>query len=488
MKRLLTLLAMFGAASAQAQSDAVISGLDWIPQHTALRPHQRPEGGYFMLPGAEFGFATNWLQPAQWLETTDAGTTIRVVDMLASLHESNGVQLAVQADLLGVGKAFGKSKQHFLSFGINEQVSSQINLPGDLIRLPFLGNAGFEDGQVDAQRIGAALMHYRSYHLGWQTHLSDRWSAGVRWHHLRGFEYASLRNAGVTWATDPDTWSWTVTGGAEVQTAGLAALWDTVDGNAALEQGARAYLGLPGDPGWALDAGVSFRPSDRWSLEASVAGVGRIAWQREAWSASWESEAMTFDGLSLGAWAVDPAAFQDSLDQWLGQTLAWADSATRPTPSEASFTTALPVRWNLRAVRHLGERTALHLALREGLTSAVTAQLGAIFELGTTFQGHVTYQHGNGLRALGVGFAAHLGPLQLFTVVDNALAAQLVAVELPEDRTFYLPYDASRVQARAGLSWVFGRKPKATRPPAGVSWEPSSQRPGGQVTRTCPSF
>ena len=86
-------------------------------------------------------------------------------------------------------------------------------------------------------------------------------------------------------------------------TAGLAALWDTVDGNAALEQGAQSYLGLAGDPGWALDAGVSFRPSDRWSLEASVAGVGRMAWQRETWSATWETEAMTFDGLAFGAWA-----------------------------------------------------------------------------------------------------------------------------------------------------------------------------------------
>jgi hypothetical protein len=136
----------------------------------------------------------------------------------------------------------------------------------------------------------------------------------------------------------------------------------------------------------------------------------------------------------------------------------------------------------------LGERTSLHFALREGLTSAVTAQLGATFEFGTAFQGHVTYQHSNGLRALGLGFAAHLGPLQFFTVVDNALAAQLVAVELPEDRTFYLPYDASRVQARVGLNWVFGRKRKTSPAPAGVSWEPSSQRPGGQVTRTRPSF
>lgn len=477
-----------GMAPAGAQSDAVMVGLDWVPQHTSLRPHQRPSGGYFMLPAAELGFATNWLQPAQWLETTDAGTTIQTVALLSSLHESNGLQLAVQADVLGLGKAVGKSKQHFFSLGISEHVTGQVFLPGDLIRLPFLGNAGFEDGQVNGRGISAQLMHYRSYHLGWQTHASERLSAGVRLHHLRGFEYAALRNAGITWATDPDTWSWTVAGGAEVQTAGLAALWDTVEGNAAMEQGARAYLGLAGDPGWALDAGVSFRPSDRWSVEASVAGLGRIAWQREAWSASWEQEEMTFDGLALGAWALDPVALQDSLDHWADQTLAWADSASRPTTSDASFSTALPVRWNLRAVRELGKRTALHVALREGLTSAVTAQVGATIELGSTFQGHVTYQHSTGLRSLGVGFAAQLGPLQWFTVVDNVLAAQLVAVELPEDRTLYLPYDASRLQARVGLNWMFGRKRKTDPLPAGATWEPSSQRPGGQFTRKCPSF
>lgn len=488
MKQLILLfLAATGAAT--AQSDAVLSGLDWVPQHTLLRPHERPLGrGYVQLPGVDAGWSTNWLQPAQWLETDDAGTTVNAVAMLASLREANTLQFTAQADWVGMGRAFGPQQRHFITVGVSEHAAVDVSLPGDLIRLPFLGNAGFENGQVDAQSLAAQLLHYRSYHLGWQAHLSERWSAGVRLHHLRGFEFASLRDAGVTWATDADDWSWTVAAGAEVQTAGVAELLDTTAGNTPLEQGVRAYLGLAGDAGWAADAGVAFRPSERWSLEASVAGLGRIAWQRDTWSAKWSLDPVPFDGLALGAWSLDPDALQDSLDHWAGQTQAWADSAARPTTTEDGFTSSLPVRWNLRATRQLGPRISVQAALRDGLTGPVAATFGATLELGTALQAHVAYQHGNGLRALGAGFAAQFGPLQWYTAVDNVLAARLAAVELPDDRTAYLPLDASRLQVRTGLNWVIGRKPKRPDPAVDRTWGANSQQPGGQVARVCPAY
>lgn len=490
MKRVLTLCLLASLAlGATAQTDAVLSGLEWVPQHANLRPHSRPLGrAVVMLPGVDLAWNTNWLQPAQWLETSDAGTTVSAAAMLAGLHEANRCGVQAQVDVIGMGVSLGKSRKHYFSFSVFERAGAMLSLPADLIRLPFVGNAGFDDGQMDAQTLTAEALHYRSFSLGWQAHFHPQWSAGLRVQRLQGFEFARLQNAGLTWATDPETWEWTIDVGAELQTAGVAALWDTVSGNAALERGTRAYLTAPGNPGWAVDAGLAFLPNDQWTVEASVADLGRIRWNTDPWSAHWQAKTMTFDGIAVGAWALDPTAFEDSITAWGEAQAHWAEQAMQPEENTAAFTASLPVRWNVRAERQVGARLRGHVALREGQTSAVSATAGATLSLGHALQLTSVYQHGNGLRALGVGWATQLGPLQWYVAVDNLLAAQLVQLDLPDEQRLYLPWDARRVQARTGLNWVIGRKPKREPQIPTEYRAANSMCPGTQRTRVCPVY
>ena len=197
---------------------------------------------------------------------------------------------------------------------------------------------------------------------------------------------------------------------------------------------------------------------------------------------------MTFDGVAVGAWALDPAALEDSIAAWGEAQAQWAEMAMQPEESTAAFTASLPVRWNVRAARQMGQRLRGHVALREGQTSTLSATAGATLSLGHALQLTSVYQHGNGLRALGVGWAAQLGPLQWYVAVDNLLAAQLVQLNLPDDQRVYLPWDARRVQARTGLNWVIGRKPKRVPEIPTEYRAANSMRPGAERTRVCPAY
>ncbi len=474
------------ASAAWAQGDAVLSGLDWVPQQQETLPHRRPVGsGFVLLPEVQAEWATNWLQPAQWLETQEQGTTLNLNAFLADVHDANRMSTNAQVNLLGWGAAVGTQKRHFIGMSAAEVVRTQLTLPGDVLRLPLVGN--LNEASIDGDALAMQFDHFRRYTLGWQAQWTPRWSSGLRLHHLRGFEHARLRDAAVNWSTDSETFSWEFSGGAGLESAGLALLMDTVQGNTAWERGLGAYLKEAGSPGWGVDVGVAFHPNERWTFESSFTGMGRIAWDRELWNAQWAAQPMAFDGVELGAWALDPVAVEDSAAALIAEWTHWADAALTAQESAESFTSTLPGMWLGQIQRRFPHGHSLQLAVRHASAFGTTCSAGATAQLGRFMQVNSTYTHGSGVRALGGGFAMRFGGLLLHAAVDNLLAARVARVEWGDDRSMWLPLDASRLHARVGLTWVWGRprKPEPTRHAA-----PSTRHPGSfQLDAvSCPDF
>ncbi len=483
---LMSAVLVMGAASLAAQGDAVLSGLSWVPHQLETLPHRRPVGtGFLSLPEVNAVWATNWLQPVQWLETNAEGTTLNLNAFVNELHDANQLSAEGRVNWLGFGWAMGNSKRHFISGSAVEVVRASLTLPGDVLRLPFVGN--LNASSIAGESLAAQLDHYRRFTLGWQAQWTPRWSSGVRLHHLRGLEHAELRDAELNWSTDDEDFSWEFSGAAAVQTAGLALLMDSMDGNTALERGASAYLKEAGSPGWGVDVGVAFCPNERWVVESSFTGFGRIAWNREVWNARWEADPMAFDGLELGAWALDATALEDSASAQLAQWTEWADAALAAEESAEPFHSTLPGLWLGQIQRRFPNGQSAQFALRHSAPLGTTCSAGATASLGRFMQWNSTYTHGRGVRALGVGFALRFGGLLLHTTVDNVLAARVAQVEWGDERSIWLPLDASRLHVRAGLSWVMGRprKPLPERRTA-----PSTRHPGAASSEAarCPDF
>jgi hypothetical protein len=485
MKPLLLLTAMT-ASAALAQGDAVLSGFDWVPQQQETLPHRRPVGtGFVSLPEAQVDGTTNWLHPAQWLETNEEGTTLNLNALLGNVRDANRLSTNAQVNLIGFGTAVGAQKRHFIGISAAEIVRAQLTLPGDVLRLPIVGN--LNEASIDGDELAMQFDHFRRYTLGWQAQWTPRWSTGVRVHQLRGFEHVRLRDAALNWSTDSETFSWEFSGRAVLQSAGLALLMDSLDGNTALEQGARAYLQEAGSPGWGVDLGLAFHPNERWTLESSFTGMGRIAWDRELWSARWEAEPMAFEGVTLGAWALDPAAVEDSAAVLIAQWTDWADAALTAQESTESFTSTLPGLWLGQIQRRFPHGHSLQLAVRHASAFGTTCSAGATTHWGRFMQVNSTYTHGAGIRALGGGFAMRLGGLLVHAAVDNLLAARVARIEWGDDQSIWLPLDASRLHVRVGLTWVLGRPRK---PEQGRQVTPSTRHPGNLQPSavSCPDF
>lgn len=479
MKQVHLFLAMLVMlSSGWAQGNWVLSGMDWVPQSSEIQPHKRPVGnGFLIFPGVNAQWSTDWLQPAQWLETDAGITTLNINSLLASTNDVNAMNVHASVDLIGFGFDLGRRSQHFISFSISETMNASLALPGDLIRLPFLGNAGLPNGIMNGDALGFDAAHIRSYSLGWQGPITERLAAGVRLRHLRGMECLSLQDVRLRWNTDPETLLWTVEAAAAIQSAGLRNALDTIAGNSALEQGLEPYLREAGDPGWGWDLGAEYALNEQWKLSASFVGSGKIQWSREVRSAQWQSDALQFDGVELEGWVVETQVLQDSLSSLLQGWSSWVDDLKNPDENDLAFEQTLQARWNVRIERNLGDRAAFACALL-GNGADLTGLASLTWEAGQTMQANVTYGRGPQFNSLGAGVACRLGGLLWFLAVDNILAAQYVRIDSGEDRSFVLPWDASMIHGRTGVAWVIGRPKKTTKAPSSPPVSPSSRWPG----------
>lgn len=360
----------------------------------------------------------------------------KVLDLdpvISRMDDYNFVRNNVDVDLVNL--SFG-TKLWRVSLGHSIKYRSMIGFSRDLVDLGWNGNASLMGRQVDIGPDAISTV-YGELSAGFAINLI-KLSVGGRIKLLSGLFDASTGSSVANVQTDSEYYQTTFTTDYELNIASVASHGGIDDFDFDLDNVSVGDAILGKNFGVALDIGVQFRVNEKLTVAASFLDIGQIKWKTNTNNYT-SRGTYTYDGLDLNEVIEDGDDTFEGLIDTLEQIFDFeetSNSYTTALPAKAYFSAQYKVNPILRvgglvyAERFRGE-------MFTGIAANATADLGKMFSFGLVYSVFKsTYSN------VGVNAMLKLGPVQLFGVTDNVLAA-------------FNPLESRNVNARVGMNLAF---------------------------------
>lgn len=416
MKRILLFsLALSLSLPALAQFNLGLHQFTGVPQSNFTNPAIMPQARFFIaLPN----LYVNYYNPTFVMD--DVIREVGDSSMLdfRKLYEDRagktfGFNIDEQLDIFQLG--FRVGRKNFISLGAYQNLSSQFNLPVDLLRLAQNGSLDpyFRENPVSLNDINIGLNLYNAFHIGYAREITPKLNFGVRVKYLNGIagggtEYAQ---GSINWQTD----SLVVTNNFRYNTSNI----DNIANSGQLD--IAKLLTASGNHGFGFDFGLSYKITERLMISASVTDLGSINWKSDLKSFVSDSGSYTYKGgdVVIGGEEGDGDAFGA-----IGDSLAQAFNIQKVDGKE--FTTQLNTRYLVSASYQLFKGQQLGVIFtgnryNNELYPAFTAFYQQKVWNILFVRANYTVSPGS-FDNLGGALALKLGPAQIFTVADNLLA------------------------------------------------------------------
>ena len=461
--------------TAQGQDSQTTLFMDLAPQHTRLNISSRPLTSYVGMPvlgnvrvlmGNSIAHPTHWLSQ----EASASSATVNLDAVRHSLSDRNDLSFNMQWDWLNAGW-MSSNRRSFWSISVSEHIQSSLELPEDLLKLPFTGNLseGLSASDVlDFSSLSLQFSHRREFAATWQYQWNEKLSSGIRLAYLQGLSFAGTRDNTTNWRVDADNYSWTVQGGIGMDIAGLSEF----NGEGANE--VKDYLNAKGNRGFSADLAFQLKPADKLKIFAQVAELGQIAWTSDVQSWSIQDTIMEFSGLaidelgSVGSWP------SDSIENWLESTSNSWQAAFAVDSTSSDFTQRLSPKWSvglaLEAFNSKHHKGTIGAWARSGgmgfwdwrlsYNHRIKDWVGVAMSWGSSQSRKST---------LGLALCLNAGPLSIFVASDHIGFSKWTRIAVSENGDGMLangdgvlvPNEAHTMQLQGGVSWRLGAKKKS---------------------------
>ena len=459
----------------RAQQDYGLYNLSSLQQTLYTNPANAVDGRLYIgipaLSSIYLNFTNNLATPKDLFENTSTGTRLRVDHLTNMWTNRNYVGTSLNLELLSFGFRF--KENNFIYFSANENVFTRVTLPKDLLTFPFYGNGNFEEngGVLDFSNMGIDALHYRSFGLGYQRKVNDKWTFGAKVKLLSGMNSIYTKSSTFKLTTDTITYDLAVTGRYEMYTSGI----DTNE-NASAEG---YYRNVNGNYGVALDLGASYNVTPKLNVSASLIDLGFINWKSGNMNFESEDVDIAYSGIDFSNALFNADTTADPAGDHFTQIGEEFEEQFQTNGNTNSFTTSLVTRFYLGAnytlienPRLKGQVGALFFgelyrgSLRPSLTFSYTQNLTRKIQL------TANYTFLDKRSNAGAGIVLGLGGFQIHAIVDNLLAlntADLMYSVTEDDangnpvttqESITLPYSAKHFQARVGFNVALGNKKK----------------------------
>ena len=462
-----------------AQESSSLLFLDLAPNHQEVLLADQPVFGHIGLPGisnVSVQGMNSMFHPSKWLvdQGPNQSAALSLDAIWASVQSNPRFGIELKNDWINVGW-HNKKRRSFFSLAVTEEFGLDMTLPGDLIRLPFTGNAGFElmeDARLDLTDLRLDIVHARSYGMGWQQRWSDQWSTGIRLRYIDGLQHASVAENYFSLETDPETWSLHMTGGGQLQSSGWMYFLDSTGANSTEEQ-IRQLMASKGNHGFGLDFGIKRQVSERLEIHLQFKDLGWIDWKKDVSTWSIPESEWSFDGVVSDAGYDDWT--NDSLTTWGEALLSTWGEALQPIESQEVYRSNLRTTWQvacaysvIQSKKHEGKLGFTAHASPDGDHRLIPNwRLSYNHQWGRAMGLSFTWGASNGWEpTAGIGCVLHLGPLSLVAGVDNIVAARFTRFIVPlgseepnepfVESSFLLPTSAEVLQVQLGVQWRLG--------------------------------
>lgn len=398
------------------------------------------------FPDAHFYFSLPVLSGIN----VNVGSSLSYNDAFSSIEGSDSVLFDLQrvSDVTQPGDRFNfNSNISLLQFGFslgdkqaftlfaNERVSGYSYYPGQVFSLIADGNADHIGETISEDNFQFGGTHYREYGVGYSYLIKsipgiNSLRVGARVKYIQGFFDIGTDNLNLSITTNDDL-SWTVAvDNAMVRSAGLS-----IDDN---RYG--AYLLENDNVGYGFDLGFDAEINSKLSVALAINDIGSIKWTEGVNNYFLADDSIILDG------AEDLADNDASVDAILDSLEDFFEVDTSYVQYKKTLDTRYLTSVSYKVTKN-GTATASFLLKNEipGRTSfsygiGYKQQLGRIFGVSGTIS-----KTSNQSFDLGAGFDLRLGPVQMYTVVNN-LSGLLDARKV------------NNVGGRFGINFMLGRR------------------------------
>ncbi len=436
---LLFCLFAFGLQTLQAQQLG-LHFMDNVWQTNHTNPAKAPDQKViFSFPNVYSGFSHSALSFNDLTSVNDQGKTVlNSKQLLANLEDQN--YLGIQASAESFNLAITVLNMQF-SLHHAVKFNGILNYPKSLVQFALEGNAPFIGQEINIAP-SLNLLAYNEFGLGFNMRLA-KLHVGGRIKMLNGMGTISTENADISIRTDEEIYQLGLTSDYQINAAGVVAL-DIANNDFNPDVDFDQYsVGdfLKINRGWGLDIGAQYQLNDKLTLAASIVDLGYINWKENTVNLKSQGN-FEFGGLKIDDFINDDQIEVNISEDTILNTFNFVES-------REAFTTFLPSKVYLSGTYQVlpifRAGGLIYLENQKGKTFKAlslngTLVLKRIFHLGATYS-----IYNRSYSNVGLNFQLKLGPIQLFGVSDNVLAAMR-------------PANSRGTNFRFGLNLVFGKR------------------------------
>lgn len=307
-KYILALFSVLFATTLFAQRNLTLNDLK-TPYTYRVNPAATPETRFFLgLPGLGHQNVqiTNRISSVNNLFVKNAQDSL-VLNTSESFYNGIGKRTYIGVDVTNQILAFGfKAKNSYFNFDISNRLITEVGFGSDLFKFLAQGNGGSLFGQrAGFDGLGASLMSYIEYGLGYSREISPNVTIGGRFKLLSGLANLSGTNTSFGITTDSVNYNLTFDGQADIKSSNTLIYTDSAYMNN-LDPMRLAKMAYDfSNFGMSFDFGTTIKLSEKFTATASVIDLGFINWKNGVSNYSVNKFSYTFKGLDLNSLLSD---------------------------------------------------------------------------------------------------------------------------------------------------------------------------------------
>lgn len=422
---LIILITTCCCADSRAQQELSLYFSEKIPAVNLVNPAAYTNDQLiFSFPSVSFNYGNSAFTFNDLFRKDGDRTLVDVEHVLGKLDKDNILQLQVSAELFSVQF---RIKKLYFTVMMAEKASARLSYSRDLIELAWKGNASFVGQEIE---IGPAfdMTLYREISLG-AVYRQEKYSIGGKLRFLSGRANIVTKNEDAYLYTDGEFYQSTFRTDYEIHTSGLDDPGDQRFG---------PFAGT-GNPGLAVDLGINYRASEKWTFSASLLDLGYIKWKKDTESYITSGEA-SFNGIHLNKYfEVDTFNFDHYVDS--------LETEFEPETRYDNYKSSLVPRLYFGIARKLNKKQEIGILtygeffdgfrpaflLYHGYRPLEKTEIGLSYGIKNNLYNH-----------LGLSLAQQIGRVQLYFISDDIV-------------NLFTPFDARSVNFRFGINLFFGK-------------------------------
>lgn len=428
MKKITLLLgALFSFGLAHSQIYTSFYNFEHVNQNLMVNPsNPHPYRFVIGLPGLSslsVHYTNTLFKAGDYFNDNNLDQNVQhIVDNMDEKAHANVYQ---STDIIFAG--FGV-KKGYVSFGVQQESTLNMVVPGELFRFLYYGNASQDQLTFTTDNFNIEAAIQVNYHVGYQHYLLDSsLVVGGRFKYISGAGHAHFSKFNAE--LDADIFEWSINTDIRLESSGSQYLEEAGNLNP-------IEFITGGNSGYGVDLGATYL-LPKMKMSATVLNMGSITWKKDV--KVYESNgSFVYNGIEIDDENQDGdfQAILDSLEAALGFKEV----------SATSYRSKLPMQILASYEYQLHPKHAFALTYQGSVwNSAVYSNIGLnyIGRYAKRFNLLLGYSRlSGGLNNIAFGLSAALGPLQIYAMSDNVWG-------------YYKITELSATNLRFGINLVF---------------------------------